>query len=166
MTESNKQAVTGMSAIKIINTEAEMEFIISQFPEAKAVVWYYNEIKFYNIKNSIWNEERRSLENVVRLRMFDASKELHIWRSNNELKGRLRDDTAGSPVKYVDARLILNGTRFTKTADGILAEEDKGIQFSLPYAELWKLEGTNKRAILSTRNYIGYSDLNQAIQGL
>jgi len=139
---------------------------IKSFKIAKAVAWYYDEIVFYKIENGNFNITKR-LDELVRLRLFDENKELHVWRTNGTLKGRLRSDSIegdGDETEFVEAKPLLNGTSFSpsRSGIGITAIEEKGIKYDLPFTELETMVGTKNRIILLTRNYIGYSDIGQA----
>jgi len=93
------------------------------------------------------------------MRLFDKEKELHLWRSNGVLKGRLRKDTEGQETEYVTTKQILNGTSFEDRDIGILAKEEKCTEYYLPFAELKNIPDKNKdRIAIITRNYIGYSE--------
>ena len=153
------------SDVKYFSEGNEWRTIINQFVNAKAVAWYYDAIVFYNIEGGKWNEPIREEldEKLVRLRVFNTERELHIWRSNGFLKGRLRTDTEGTETAYVEARQIMNGTSFEKLADGgVTATEDKGTSYEMPYSELEKNIEKAERIVLITRNYIDYNDIGQA----
>jgi len=139
---------------------------IKSFKIAKAVAWYYDEIVFYKIENGNFNITKR-LDELVRLRLFDENKELHVWRSNGTLKGRLRSDSVegdGDKTEFVEAKPYLNGTIFlpSRSGSGFFATEKKGISYVLPFPELESLIGSENRITLLTRNYIGYSEIGQA----
>jgi CRISPR-associated protein (TIGR03984 family) len=148
--------------VKSITDDNALLESINTFSNAKAVAWYFDEIVFYNIENNNWNTPMKGLDELVRLRIFNNEQELHIWRSNGALKGRLRVDTKGNDIECVDAMPLLNGTAFDKLNPGIIASEDKGIHYCLPYPELEIITGSKNRIALLTRNYIGYSDIGQA----
>jgi len=101
---------------------------IAAFKNAKAVAWYFDAIAFYSIDDAgKWHNSnyRDNLkEELVRLRIFDENKELHIWRSNGQLKGRLREDNEGDKTDFADATLLLNGTRIDKSGDTLELTEE------------------------------------------
>lgn len=148
--------------VKFATDDKALMDCINTFSNAKAVAWYSDEIVFYNIENNKWNAQFKGLGELVRLRIFNNEQELHIWRNNKILKGRLRIDSTGKETEYVEAKPLLNGTTFDKLYPGIMAIEDKGIHYCLPYSSLEKLSGSKNRIALLTRNYIGYSDIGQA----
>jgi CRISPR-associated protein (TIGR03984 family) len=144
---------------------SKTEELIKTFENARAVAWYYDEIVFYRIENSTWNKEMKGLDELVRLRIFDEEKELHVWLSNGQLKSRLRTDSIGEGTQFVDSRLVLNGTSFERMNHGVVATEDKGIRYELPYPKFEILVGENsqkKRVAIITRNYIDHNEIGQA----
>ena len=126
--------------------------------DAKAVVWYYDKIEFYQLSNGVFDYGERTIDEVVRLRLFNERKEVHIWRSNGILKGRLRDDSAGDEIEYVRAEQIMNGTTFTTNGKILNVTEEKGTNYELPFADLLNKDNLIERLKLITRNYIGYND--------
>ena len=148
------------SEVKLLH---EVEKWKGEFKNAKAVAWYFDAIVFYNIENGKWSKPLRDNleEELVRLRVFDEYKEMHIWRSNGELKGRLRTDADGNTIGYVKGNQFLNGTSFDKTETEIIAKEDKGTYYELPYPDFKNIK-SDGRLVLVTRNYIGYNDIGQA----
>lgn len=158
----NPASITIASLASVLDTEDQLLSSLKSFTEAKAVAWYYDEIVFLRCNNNAWFPHQPVWEKLVRLRVFNMEKELHIWRSNGQLKGRLRVDGTGEDSRAVDARLVLNGTSLQPTGDGITSSERNGTHYVLPYPELQKEIGVNKRVLLLTRNYIGYADNGQA----
>ena len=155
------------SKVDFISEDKNILLKINSFQNGKAVAWYFGEIVFYNLKDGNWNVPMKGLDELVRLRLFDENKELHVWRSNGTLKGRLRSDSIegdGDFIEFVEAKPFLNGTWFSKSKSGfgIFATEKKGISYDLPFTELEPLIGSENRITLLTRNYIGYSDIGQA----
>jgi len=150
------------SDVSFLLKEDAFETNIRKFSNAKAIVWYFNKIVFYNIADSIWSQDLGAWNDIVRLRLFDQDQELHIWRGNNCLKGRLRVDSSGNETEFATAHQLLNGTTHEVNKDGIISTEEKGTKFFLPYPELKAIIGLNDRIDLITRNYIGYSQAGQA----
>jgi CRISPR-associated protein (TIGR03984 family) len=146
---------------------AKIKELIKSFVNAFAVAWYFDEIVFYSIDNSTWNKPMKGFDELVRLRIFDKDKEIHVWLSNGQLKGRFRTDGKGSEIQYTDARLILNGTSFELMNQGVVATEDKGTRYELPYPAFEILAGkknrvTKNRVAILTRNYIDHNEIGQA----
>ena len=155
------------SKVDLLSKENDILLNINKFQNGQAVAWYYGEIVFYSLMDGNWNDSLKGLNELVRLRLFDENKELHVWRSNGTLKGRLRNDSVegeGNITEFVEAKPYLNGTSFSqsKSGSGIFATEKKGISYDLPFPELESLIGSEDRITLLTRNYIGYSDIDQA----
>jgi len=156
------------STVEFLSQPANFREYLSRFTNAKAIVWYENRIVFYSIKESKWNKSLGKEKEIVALRLFDKENELHLWRSNCVLKGRLRidtEDTEEGDSEYITAKPLMNGTVFSSHEDRIhiIAREDKGTDFQLPYyEELNSLIGKKIRLTLVTRNYIDYSPIGQA----
>ncbi|MCK9220717.1 MAG: CRISPR-associated protein Csx19 [Bacteroidales bacterium] len=143
------------------DSERKPEELIHRIKNGWAVAWFENRIQFYKVENDKWSDDLGELTCLVRLRVFDADKELHLWKNNGILKGRLREDQPGNEICFITAHPILNGSRFTLEAGGkyILAEEDKGTRFRIPYDDSFKEllnDDQKNRLRLITRNYIGY----------
>lgn len=154
------------SKVGLINPSDNLMDYFKRFSKAKAIVWYEDRIIFYNIVKSEWNEEIGNINEIVRFRLFDEEKELHLWRSNGILKGRIRIDSTGDDTEFVTANPILNGSNFTqpKNENYLIAWEDKGTRFQLPYLEEFQalIENKENRLALVTRNYIDYSPVGQS----
>jgi len=140
------------------------EFIFESFEnkDAKAVVWYYDQIAFYELNDGRFDYGTRTVDELVRLRIFNKDRELHIWRSNGVLKGRLRTDGEGKEMKYVLAGQIMNGTHFITDGDFLHVTEERGTDYKLPFTELLKKDKEIERLKLITRNYVGYNEIGQA----
>jgi hypothetical protein len=135
---SNKiyELQTCNSIVTLVN-ENDLKANIKLFENAFIVVWYQNSIKFYKIENKKCQVPLDEFSTIVRLRIFDEKKELHVWRSNGILIGRLREDAEGDKIEYIIAKQLLNSSLLFDEGDGI--------------------DNINRK-FLKTRNYIGYSD--------
>lgn len=144
MANDNNQytIIPAKSEVKDNLTENVFAAYISKFEEANAIVWYYDKIVF--LQNKDWVNELKDLSAVVRLRLFDTEKELHIWQSNGELKGRFREDGKGDACEYVESKQILNWN-----------ESLKDLGFDKTNVDKAKVK-------LIARNYIDCSDIGQA----
>ncbi|MCZ2459993.1 MAG: hypothetical protein LC128_10255 [Chitinophagales bacterium] len=100
----------------------------------KKVSWLYDSKK----NKQVYSEEEIKKDNIVRIRAFTETKEIHIWRSGNELKGRLRTDDAGKEMEYIETDMKLRSV----------------IAHPLKNNEKFNSEDI----FLRTRNYIGYTD--------
>lgn len=101
--------------------------------------------------------------NAIQLaRVFAQTQELKVWRQEGALHARLRIDGSGEEIAAVDARQILWGTKSQALGEGwTRIFEDRGTELIIPVPV--KLGGSPRdRAILRTRNYIGYLENGQA----
>ncbi|MBU0702212.1 TIGR03984 family CRISPR-associated protein [bacterium] len=97
---------------------------------------------------------------IQKIRLFDKSKELYIWRNDeNIFSGRLRIDEEGEDVDVIDAWQALYGTRCEPKDGGTFLTEDRGTNLVVPFSNI--KEG-NLPIRIHTRNYIGYNELGQA----
>jgi len=111
--------------------------------EAKAVIWYYDKIEFCLLKASgKWDSSIRTdlNEEVVRIRIFNENKEVHIWRSKGKLVGRCREDQEPS----------------TDIKEEVFDEYVKSEQ------QISKSSAFTNGGMLVARNYIGYNEIGQA----
>ncbi|HOV91197.1 MAG TPA: CRISPR-associated protein Csx19 [Syntrophorhabdaceae bacterium] len=99
---------------------------------------------------------------VQRARIFDTDKELHIWRTAEGLKGRVRVDNEGEPVTVVDAYQVLFGTKAVPLDNGFTKlTEDRGTELIVPFEPL-SIDDGERRLKLHTRNYVGFNEASQA----
>jgi CRISPR-associated protein (TIGR03984 family) len=166
-----QSTITELSGI--FNSENLSKHFLGE--DAKAVIWYYDKIEFYQLSNNNWDRPlRNTLEDeVVRIRIFNKDKEVHIWRSKNKLIGRLRVDFGQAEpadgnldqdgkTLFVTANQILNGTSFDVEDNFLKVTENKGTEYHLPFSELLGMDKTDNRLVLITRNYIDYNEIGQA----
>ncbi len=95
---------------------------------------------------------------IVRLRIFSENEELYIWKTRDQLKGRLRIDTdrEKTQVPVVDAYQVLWGTDKKELKAGwTRIFEDRGTELILPFSEI-TIDNKKKRLFLKTRNYIDF----------
>lgn len=101
---------------------------------------------------------------IQRLRVFNETKELHLWRTAEGLKGRLRIDSEGNESYVVDAYQVLFGTRSEPSGNYTRISEERGTELFLPFQDLEvdvKKEKKSRTAV-KTRNYIDYNNVFQA----
>ncbi len=115
---------------------------------------------------------------IQKLRIFNQSKELYIWRTtqNEEriFKARLREDNSNhsesKEIEYVQANQILFGTTsepitLRQAQDDMInftkLTEDRGTEVILPFTNI-NIDDKDKRIAIRTRNYIGYNEIGQA----
>ncbi len=148
----------------ILQEDNLKQTIQDNFPSSGyAVVWLYNEVKIlkYNSIKDLYFDPKY----LQKLRLFNQTSELHIWRSRGELKGRLRIDEKGDDCLAIEADQVLWGTDFerdkngNKISDKIIVEK-RGTRIELPFNG-FQVDEKNRIAI-RTRNYVGYNDIGQA----
>lgn len=93
---------------------------------------------------------------IVRLRIFNETEELYIWKTKDRLRGRLRIDTEGDKTPVVDAYQVLWGTKKEAKENGwTRLYEDRGTELILPFANI-AVDDKRKRIFIKTRNYIDF----------
>ncbi len=111
--------------------------------------------------NGVFQEEEFKPKFVQKMRLFNKSKELYIWRQDeNVFSGRLRTDEEGEDVDVIDAWQVLYGTRCEEKNGVTSLTEDRGINLAIPFSGLNEKNDLPIR--IYTRNYIGYNELGQA----
>jgi CRISPR-associated protein (TIGR03984 family) len=98
---------------------------------------------------------------LLRLRLFNESKELYLWRSPEGFKARLRIDGEGEESPVIDAHQVLWGTRAKPIGEFTELTEDRGTRLVVPLKDLY-IDDKKKRLFIRTRNYIGYTQNHQA----
>ncbi|MCP4217945.1 MAG: TIGR03984 family CRISPR-associated protein [bacterium] len=106
---------------------------------------------------------------LQRLRVFNEKKELMIWKSEDGLRGRLREDIESCDnaetenyVRVVDAHQVVWGTRANQTTGGICLTEKRGTRLVLPFKDLEDVDDKKNRVLLVTRNYVDFNEAGQA----
>lgn len=132
----------------------------------RVVIGKYNETdKFVFYKRH--PNEKLEAKYLQRIRVFNAKEELHLWRSGQELKGRMRRDYIGEKdIDVVEAHQVLFGVRKGQNCDDAFTEitEDRGTSLILPFTNLpFDDQGRlTSRVCIKTYNYIDYNDIGQA----
>ena len=101
------------------------------------------------------------LENIQKLRVFNRTAELFVWRTKlGKYKGRLKIDETGSEQEVVDAWQVLFGTEaemLDKTYSKL--KEKRGTEIILPLNDLGidknEINDHTGRLCIHTRSYIG-----------
>ena len=90
------------------------EPIWKDIKEGYAVLWQHHMVFTGQITNGHiqWlnklEEPENGEEHLVRLRAFNENQEYHFWRSEQEIKGRLRQDGGeGEEMEYIDTKMII-----------------------------------------------------------
>lgn len=109
------------------------------------------------------NENEIEPKYLQRLRVFNASEELLLWRSGPTLKGRTRRDGEGEDTEIVEAHQVLFGTTATPVKNESFTEisETRGTRLVLPFQNL-HVDDKQQRIFLKTRNYIDSNAIHQA----
>jgi len=103
-----------------------------------------------------FNNETIEEKYIQRLRLFNQSRELLLWRENGELKSRLRIDEEGDDTYAIDACQMLWGTDKEELDEGwIKLFEQRGPELILPYEKV-RIDNWKNRLFLKTRNYIQF----------
>lgn len=161
----------GLELIKI-NSEViyfsnieNVEKVISENITMKSFVVAYMDYavmtgRYKNGNFIFYNNETLEQKYIQRIRVFNETEELLIWRSSNGFKGRLRIDSLGEDIEAVEAHQVLFGTRKKSLGDFTEIYEDRGTKIILPFSDL--TVDKDKRIFIKTRNYIDYNEVCQA----
>lgn len=117
--------------------------------------------EFTNGKMIFYQEEIFDPKYLIKLRIFNADKELLIWSSGeNSFKGRFRIDEGYEEQKIVVAHQVLWGRTKARLDDGwIQITEKRGTKIILPVDPMLEIKLPVK---IKTHNYICHSDDGQA----
>jgi len=86
------------------NSKEDIQNELKQFGSYLVFLWTYQDLKV--LKDSLPLSEI-DIDDIVRIRVFDKDKELHIWRNGKSLNGRVRDD---SKLKFIPNDQVLLGS--------------------------------------------------------
>lgn len=127
--------------------------------DAKVVAYLDYKVLIGTCKNGticFHNDVPLDLSFVQRMRVFNKDAELFVWRTEDGLRARLREDREGTTVDVVEATQVLFGTR-SKPLDGFTKlKEDRGTEIILPGGFILDEKNDKKRVAVKTRNYIDY----------
>jgi len=110
---------------------------------------------FYRIEKG----EELDPKYIQRIRMFNPSEELLLWRAAGGFQGRLRRDSVGSGTDAVVTHQVLFGTRpdlHFKNDGYMKITEDRGTSLILPQLNIEVDQAT--RICIKTHNYIAYHE--------
>ncbi|MEA1883591.1 MAG: CRISPR-associated protein Csx19 [Thermotogota bacterium] len=120
--------------------------------------------KYTNQQIELPDNENIAFYKIEEMRIFDPTKELYIWRQNDTLKGRLREDlpeTGTKDIEYIISDLVLWGTRAKTEKPGwTTLKEDRGIEYTVPFPV--KRVDEKHPLCLTIHTYIGYINDIQA----
>jgi hypothetical protein len=134
-----------------------LEDITTELGSGYIVLWQYHSIFVGKVEHGLvrWlstkgEQPENEQKHIVRLRAFNEDREYHIWRSDDRLEGRLREDKVigrsnmeTEAIPTVDTCMVLRGV-----VGELLAS-------SREFENMEKLH-------IQTRNYVGYNDIGQA----
>jgi CRISPR-associated protein (TIGR03984 family) len=141
-------------------------FVVA-YMDYKVLIGKYVNHRFIFAENDTIDADR--LKYLQRLRIFDAEKEILIWRTEDgkgdkrSFDGRLRIDGEGKINPIADACQVLWGTLAELPDNGFIRiREDRGTELILPFSNLQGVDDKKNRVFLKTRNYIAYNQVHQA----
>lgn len=141
------------------------EFLKEHFKEDGYIVAYlYHEVLMGIFKEGrpvFYNGSDIDQRYLLRLRLFNESKELYVWRSGDIFKARLRIDGEGEETPVIDAHQVLWGTRAEIAGEFTRLTEDRGTNLIVPLKGI-SVDSKRKRLFLRTRNYVAYAPSCQA----
>ena len=144
------------------------EFIVETFgkEEAQTVLYLDYGIYFARWEKSSLTFYNSTVANISYLRLariFNADKELKIWREGDRLKYRIRIDGQGKECYFVEARQKLWGTWTEWSSDDwSCLTEKRGTELIIPMNVLMPKGKELPRVFLKARNYIGFLGNQQA----
>lgn len=94
---------------------------------------------------------------LLRVRVFNQSRELLLWNTGSTLQGRVRIDGQGEKTYVVDAPQLLWGTDYEHIGNGYTRIfEQRGTELLLPLPDL-RIDQNKRRVFIKTRNYIEFN---------
>lgn len=90
--------------LKEFKNNQELLKTFNEFGSGYSVIWLFPGIKVFDLNQKIPELEEIDFEkNLVKARIFNSEREWYIWRSENKIKGRLREDGQGEySQEFVD----------------------------------------------------------------
>jgi CRISPR-associated protein (TIGR03984 family) len=142
--------------------------IKEHFEKSYVILWLD-----YNVLLGLWekgnfvfyNTDSFDFKYIQRIRIFDQKKEIHIWRSGEEWKGRLRiDEDNGEETYLVIAHQLLFGTKGERLNDQFIRlREHRGTELILPLTNfIFDTDSHQKRIFIKTHNYVKTNKIGQA----
>ncbi len=154
---SNVQKVVKITSVQdIVAQNFQTSATVAAYLDYKVLIGTFKDSRF-----CFYGDETFDDKYLHKLRVFNKDRELHLWRSNDGINGRLRIDGEGEEIDAVDACQVVFGTR-SKELNGNYSRltEDRGVELIIPLIGINLNE--KKRVFLYTRNYIGYTPVGQA----
>ena len=120
-----------------------------------------NEIRFFNNNTFI------DTKHFLQIRIFDTSQELHLRKTSQGIRGRLRvdgQDADAEERKMVSVRTYLSGNLQNVDNSYGLLTEARGFKLHIPASIYKKTVAPNKvvdyKVCLTNRYYLGYTNEN------
>lgn len=124
------------------------------------VAWKYYEVLlgYFRQGKCVFYDSDRLIEDnfLQKLRVFNESKEIYVWRNSNNFYARIRDDSEGIETYVVDACQVIWGTQSNCEGEFTKLSEERGIELYIPVKNA-NVDNKNKRLFIKTRNYIGFT---------
>ncbi len=144
----------------------ELYEITRGFEGLKTVCWFNYEIRF-GIFSEDFLRQIGGFDNfckhIIRCRIFDQERELFVWKTEDRIKYRIRNDQSGEKVEVIDADQVMWGRNFVSSDGMIKVSESRGIKYELPESCVENpLLPVTERLVLRTRNYVDYNEIGQA----
>lgn len=157
---------TILSIVKQLDINSFDDIVLNAPRDAWFIAYLFHRVvigRFTKGKFDYYEEEKSDLilENLIKLRVFDNSHELYVWRTNSgRFKGRLRSDGVGAETDVVDANQIIAGTKAGIKDDRYhLLTEERGTEVIISMHDLGisaaEINDKEGRLCIHTRNYIG-----------
>ncbi|MCF6157620.1 MAG: TIGR03984 family CRISPR-associated protein [wastewater metagenome] len=150
-----------------IETMENLEKCIAAQIQDKSYVVAYLDYKvligtFENRGFHFFQNEEFDPKYIQKIRVFNQTQELYLWRSSDGMRGRYRTDEEGKETFVVDAEQVLFGTK-AEPPDGGFTKitETRGTELTLPFSNL-SVDDKRSRVFIKTRNYIDYNEVKQA----
>lgn len=145
--------------IKLISQGISIKSHVVAYLDYKVLIGTFENGVFHFFQNENFDPKY-----IQKLRIFNKTQEMFIWRSSEGLKGRLRIDETGDTTDVIDAHQVLFGTK-TEPTDGGFTKitEERGTEIILPFTGIdVQNKVKDKRVFIQTRNYVDYNEVYQA----
>ncbi len=161
--ENFSEACSFEELLKKLPEDFSGHFVV--YLDYKVIIGKYKSRKFIMYKDEDVNPKF-----VQKIRLFDESRELLLWRKEEGLfVGRLRTDCEAEnnteKTSVVEARQVLYGTKSKKLDNNFTKiSEDRGTEIIIPLSNVSVdiKENPENRVSICTRNYIAYNEFGQA----
>lgn len=153
---STAEPVKPISDLNEIKNIIKTDSFVIAYLDYKVLVGRYTNGSF-----SFYDDEQIKLEFIQKMRIFNKTEELLLWRNAGSLIGRLRRDSEGEEVFAVDNEQVVFGTHSENLVDYSLLTEERGTELILPFNNL-SVDEKRNRVKVKTRNYVEFNKIHQA----